>query len=91
MLPWQCPQIPYHFNFDGILGLGIKNLAVQDGFSVLDVLSGSPRILTSHFRVYLTDRDEPSGATVLACIFLNVDAWIDLLRYIEHGLFCFKV
>jgi len=63
----------YYFNFDGILGLGMKNLAVQDDFSFFDVLSRSPHISNAHFGVYLTEGEDPKDEAQIAFGGLNAE------------------
>jgi saccharopepsin len=43
------------FNFDGIMGLGLKNLAISDEFSFFDRVAESGRARSSHFGVFLTE------------------------------------
>eukprot|EP00747_Dinoflagellata_sp_TGD_P164848 gnl/TRDRNA2_/TRDRNA2_185353_c0_seq1.p1 gnl/TRDRNA2_/TRDRNA2_185353_c0~~gnl/TRDRNA2_/TRDRNA2_185353_c0_seq1.p1 ORF type:complete len:540 (-),score=114.40 gnl/TRDRNA2_/TRDRNA2_185353_c0_seq1:167-1786(-) len=48
------------FSFDGILGIGLSQLALGPSFSYLDLLSQSGTLPNSYFGVYLTD-DEGGG------------------------------
>jgi len=43
------------FNFDGIMGLGLKNLAISDDFSFFDRLVASGKKKSAHFGVFLTE------------------------------------
>jgi hypothetical protein len=43
------------FNFDGIMGLGLKNLAISDEFSYFDRVAESGKARSSHFGVFLTE------------------------------------
>lgn len=44
------------FDFDGILGLGLRSLALSDNFSLFHLLAGRS-LAIPHFGVYLTDAD----------------------------------
>jgi len=56
----------YYFNFDGILGLGMRNLAIQNDFSYFDVLSKSGQIDRSQFGVYLTESEDSEDFAEIA-------------------------
>jgi hypothetical protein len=43
------------FNFDGIMGLGLKNLAISDEFSYFDRVAESGTAKSAHFGVFLTE------------------------------------
>lgn len=45
------------FNFDGIMGLGLKSLAIDDDFSFFDLVARSGKMRTAHFGVFLTEGD----------------------------------
>jgi len=45
------------FNFDGIMGLGLKNLAISDDFSFFDRVAESGKTRSAHFGVFLTEGD----------------------------------
>ena len=40
------------FNFDGIMGLGLKNLAISDDFSYFDRVAESGKATSAHFGVF---------------------------------------
>lgn len=46
------------FPFDGILGLGLRDLSLNRNFSFFDILSQSGLIKEPHFGIFLTDGDE---------------------------------
>jgi len=71
----------YYFNFDGILGLGMKNLAVQDDFSYFDVLSRSPHITTSHFGVFLTEGESETEQAEIAFGGINRDKVLEEVKW----------
>jgi hypothetical protein len=71
----------YYFNFDGILGLGMKNLAVQDDFSYFDVLSRSPHITTPHFGVFLTEGESESEQAEIAFGGINKDRVLEEVKW----------
>jgi cathepsin D len=48
----------YYFKFDGILGLGLKNLAVSDAYSYFDVLFHSAHIKEPLFGVFLSEGED---------------------------------
>jgi len=45
------------FNFDGIMGLGLKSLAIDDDFSFFDLVARSGKVRSAHFGVFLTEGD----------------------------------
>jgi len=45
------------FNFDGILGLGLKSLALSDEFSFFNLVANSGKVRSPHFGVFLTEGD----------------------------------
>ncbi|CAK0849092.1 unnamed protein product [Prorocentrum cordatum] len=46
------------FLFDGILGLSLDGLALNDQFSVVDVLMGERKVERPHFGVFLTEGED---------------------------------
>jgi len=50
-----------NFGFDGILGMGLSELALNSNFSFFDMLSKSGQIGAHNFGVYLTEADEGDG------------------------------
>lgn len=48
----------YYFKFDGILGLGLKTLAVSDAYSYFDVLFHSAHIKEPSFGVFLSEGED---------------------------------
>jgi hypothetical protein len=71
----------YYFNFDGILGLGMKNLAVQPDFSYFDVLSRSPHITTHHFGIFLTEEESPNEHSEIAFGGINKDRVLEEVKW----------
>jgi hypothetical protein len=71
----------YYFNFDGILGLGMKNLAVQDDFSYFDVLSRSAHITTPHFGVFLTEGESENEQAEIAFGGINKDRVLEDVKW----------
>jgi hypothetical protein len=53
---------PFHsFAFDGVLGLGLKDLALAPEFSFFEVMSVQGRAADTMFGVFLADSDEESS------------------------------
>lgn len=49
------------FRFDGVIGLGLKSLALTDQFSFFDMMKRDfPPTAEPHFGVYISNTDEPS-------------------------------
>mmetsp|Transcript_4238 Transcript_4238/g.6891 ORF Transcript_4238/g.6891 Transcript_4238/m.6891 type:complete len:482 (+) Transcript_4238:72-1517(+) len=58
----EMSTIPFkNFGFDGILGLGLKSLALSPDFSFFNLLSNGNKLGAPHFGVFLTD--DNSGET----------------------------
>jgi hypothetical protein len=58
----EMSSIPFkNFGFDGILGLGLQNLALSSDFSLFNLLTQGDKLGAPHFGVFLTEDD--SGET----------------------------
>jgi len=51
----QSPEPFSETPFDGILGMGFKDLSMGEGFNIVDDLNGASQLPQSTFAVYLTD------------------------------------
>jgi len=54
----MSPQPFKSFNFDGIVGLGLSNLALADSFSYFNMLAGGNKLGVPHFGVFLSEGEE---------------------------------
>jgi len=54
----MSPQPFKSFNFDGIVGLGLKNLALAETFSYFNVLAGSNKLSLPQFGVFLSEGED---------------------------------
>jgi len=54
----MSPQPFKSFNFDGIVGLGLSNLALAESFSYFNVLAGSSKLSLPQFGVFLSEGEE---------------------------------
>jgi len=54
----MSPQPFKSFNFDGIVGLGLSNLALADSFSYFNMLAGGNQLDAPHFGVFLSEGEE---------------------------------
>jgi len=54
----MSPQPFKSFNFDGIVGLGLKTLALAESFSYFHVLTGSNKLGLPQFGVFLSEGEE---------------------------------
>jgi saccharopepsin len=54
----MSPQPFKSFNFDGIVGLGLKNLALAESFSYFNVLAGSHKLSLPQFGVFLSEGED---------------------------------
>lgn len=54
----MSPQPFKSFNFDGIVGLGLKNLALAETFSYFNVLAGSSKLSLPQFGVFLSEGED---------------------------------
>jgi saccharopepsin len=53
-----------NFGFDGILGLGLKSLALSPDFSFFNLLSQGEKLGAPHFGVFLTDGDSGQSSEI---------------------------
>jgi len=61
------------FNFDGILGLGLKSLALSDEFSFFNLVANSGKVRSAHFGVFLTEGDVEGEESEIAIGGYNED------------------
>lgn len=64
------------FNFDGIMGLGLKSLAIDDEFSFFDLVARSGKVRSAHFGVYLTEGDVEGEDSEIAIGGYNEDRYL---------------
>jgi len=60
----MSPQPFKSFNFDGIVGLGLKTLALAETFSYFNVLSGSGKLSLPQFGVFLSEGEDDEESEI---------------------------
>jgi len=78
------------FNFDGIMGLGLKSLAIDEEFSFFNLVARSGQVRSAHFGVYLTEGDVEGEDSEIAIGGYNEDRLLHPLAWspvamVEHG------
>jgi len=69
------------FNFDGIMGLGLKNLAISDDFSFFDRVAESGKTRSAHFGVFLTEGEVEGEESEIAIGGFNEDRLLHPLAW----------
>jgi len=69
------------FNFDGIMGLGLKSLAVDDEFSFFELVARSGKGRSAHFGVFLTEGDVEGEDSEIAIGGYNEDRLLHPLAW----------
>jgi len=69
------------FNFDGIMGLGLKSLAIDDDFSFFDFVAKDGNTKSAHFGVFLTEGDVEGEDSEIAIGGYNQDRFLHPLKW----------
>lgn len=60
----MSPQPFKSFNFDGIVGLGLDSLAIQESFSFFKTLAAKNTMVQPHFAVFLTEGEDGEDSEI---------------------------